>query len=114
MFPAGLPGLALLILRASVATAVFLDVHAFRPGLTGWMLGAPAVLCIALSMGFFTPIAAMMASICHLVAWSVLGSGTGYESVAVLDALALALIGPGAYSIDARRFGRLLVVLPPD
>ena len=33
---------------------------------------------------------------------------------AVLDALALVLIGPGAYSIDARRFGRRLVVLPPD
>jgi hypothetical protein len=30
-----------------------------------------------------------------------------------LDALALALLGPGAYSVDSRRFGRRLVVLPP-
>ena len=32
--------------------------------------------------------------------------------VFALNALALALLGPGAYSLDARRFGRRLVVLP--
>jgi hypothetical protein len=38
----------------------------------------------------------------------------GCAAIAILNALALALIGPGAYSIDARRFGRRIVVLPPE
>jgi len=29
------------------------------------------------------------------------------------DALALALLGPGAYSLDAYRYGRRLITLPP-
>jgi hypothetical protein len=29
-------------------------------------------------------------------------------------AIALALLGPGAYSIDARIFGRRVIILPPD
>jgi len=36
----------------------------------------------------------------------------GATVVVIVDALALALLGPGAYSIDARRFGRRLVELP--
>ncbi len=33
--------------------------------------------------------------------------------VVSLDVIALALLGPGAYSIDSFRFGRHLVVVPP-
>jgi hypothetical protein len=32
----------------------------------------------------------------------------------ILNALALALLGPGAFSLDARIFGRRLLVLPDD
>jgi hypothetical protein len=42
--------------------------------------------------------------------------GAGNEEalcMATLSALALVMLGPGAYSIDARRFGRRVVVLPP-
>jgi hypothetical protein len=114
MFPAGLPGLALLILRASVVTAAILDGCGHRPELSGWTLGALALPCLALSVGFLTPIAATLVLICHVLASSNLSGGAGLDSIAVLDALVLVLIGPGAYSIDARRFGRRLVVLPPD
>lgn len=114
MFPAGLPGLALLLLRASVAAPVLLDGCAHPRGLSAWMLGARLLLCMALSVGFLTPIAASLVLMCHLLAWSNLHGGAGLQSIVVLDALVLALIGPGAYSIDARRFGRRLVVLPPD
>jgi hypothetical protein len=44
--------------------------------------------------------------------------GTGADALVVtlvpaIDALALALLGPGAYSLDSRRYGRRVVVLPP-
>jgi hypothetical protein len=32
---------------------------------------------------------------------------------AVLDATAMMFLGPGAYSLDARLFGRKRIVLPP-
>jgi hypothetical protein len=52
----------------------------------------------------------------HALVWLALGSGVEAGAVTIvlsLDALALALLGPGAYSLDSRRFGRRLVVLPP-
>jgi hypothetical protein len=36
------------------------------------------------------------------------------EAIIGLDALALALVGPGAYSVDSYLFGRRLIVLPPN
>ena len=41
------------------------------------------------------------------------GVSVGPTALVCLDALALALMGPGAYSIDSYRFGRRVVVLPP-
>ena len=113
MFPPGLPGFALLLLRGSVALAVLLEGYAHRQGLSGVVLGALISLSAALCAGFLTPIAAALA-LAIQVAWASVGNG-GMEAhgVAILDALALALLGPGAYSVDSYRFGRRVVVLPP-
>jgi uncharacterized membrane protein YphA (DoxX/SURF4 family) len=78
------------------------------------MLGALTLLCACLCAGFLTPIVAILAMLFHVLAWSSLGSdGAGMTAIALLDAVALAMLGPGAYSIDAYRFGRRVVVLPP-
>jgi uncharacterized membrane protein YphA (DoxX/SURF4 family) len=64
-------------------------------------------------MGFLTPFAAALALVFRVVAWASLGDhGIELHAVAILDALALALLGPGEYSVDAYRFGRR-IVLPP-
>jgi hypothetical protein len=34
--------------------------------------------------------------------------------IAAMTAIALVLLGAGAYSVDARLFGRRRLVLPPD
>ena len=114
MFPPGLPGLALLLLRASAAIALLLDGYGHRHGLPGWAQGAAILLSIALSVGYLTPIAAMLAFVCHGLIWFALGTDSAVvASVFCLDALAVALLGPGAYSADSYRFGRRLVVLRP-
>jgi hypothetical protein len=113
MFPPGLPGLALLLLRASAAIALLLDGYGHRHGLPGWVQGATILLSIALSVGYLTPIAAMLAFACHGLIWLALGvDSTTAAIVFSLDALAVALLGPGAYSADSYRFGRRVVVLP--
>jgi len=78
------------------------------------MLGVVVPLCACLCVGFLTPMVAILALLFHALAWSSPSIGSaGTTAIAVLDALALAMLGPGAYSIDAYRFGRRVVVLPP-
>jgi hypothetical protein len=116
MFPPGLPGLALLLLRASVAVALLLDAYAHREALPGWSHVTVILISLVVSVGYLTPLVAAAALACHAYMW--LASGADLNAVVTalvfaLDAMALALLGPGAYSLDSRRFGRRLVVLPP-
>ena len=115
MFPTGLPGLALLLLRASVVVALFLESYGHRQELSGWLLGGAAALFIALSLGYMTPIGALLTLLYHGLVWLNLGRGNTGEAILVcFDALALALLGPGAYSVDGYLFGRRLLLLPPS
>jgi uncharacterized membrane protein YphA (DoxX/SURF4 family) len=117
MFPPGLPGVALLLLRLSVASALLFDGYAHKAALPVWILGAAILISLVVSVGYLTPIVAVTALACHALIWVVGGAGSDAVTLTVilaLDALALALLGPGAYSVDSRRFGRRLVVLPPS
>lgn len=115
MFPPGLPGFALLLVRVSVAFALLLADYGHRHVLPGWAHGTAILISVALSVGYLTPIAAATAFAFHVLLWF----GADPDSTAVtvifaIDAIALALLGPGAYSIDSYRFGRRLIVLPPQ
>ena len=114
MFPTGLPGLALLLLRASVAIALLAEGYAHRQSLPGWAQAAVILVSLVLSAGYLTPIVALVGLAFHAFIWWALGPGSAAAvATAVLNAVALALLGPGAYSIDSHRFGRRVVVLPP-
>ena len=116
MFPMGRPGVALLLVR--IALSVMLVEGVWRPLLrlgSPWFLLAPGVLAVALWIGFMTPVVTVLCVL--LVVATFLATGGGLEAVhvcALLDAVALTLLGPGGYSIDARLFGRRQVVLPPS
>jgi hypothetical protein len=110
MFPNGLPGIALFILRLSVTVALLPEVRAQQHAITGVTIILSAALCA----GVLTPICAVAALATHIAVWCVLGPpNIGVAAMVVLDIAALALLGPGAYSVDSRRFGRRTIVLPP-
>jgi uncharacterized membrane protein YphA (DoxX/SURF4 family) len=114
MFPTGWPGLGLVLLRMSVAVPVLLDAYGTRKELPGLVLVVLTVLSATLSVGFLTPMVAVFVLTVRLVGHTSFGAGSEADiCMTISSALALAMLGPGAYSIDACRFGRRVVVLPP-
>jgi len=115
MFPPGLPGIALLLLRLSVAFTVLLHGCARREVLAVAALAGFLLLAMALIVGFLTPIVALLVMAVQFAGpWGLGMTNTGFVTVSILNALALALLGPGAYSFDALRFGRRVVDLPSN
>ena len=74
-----------------------------------------AILIIAscLLVGFMTPIVAIVMglSAAALVLFSAFNSNQSALNIIVLTT-AIALLGPGAFSIDARMFGRREILIP--
>jgi putative oxidoreductase len=113
-FADGSPGAGLLLLRLLTAGGlVYFGIEDIRNGpasLTIGLEGAGIAAGIFLAIGLFTPLAGTVAAIAQFgIAIARFPSDTCnlWISLAqVILAVALVMIGPGAYSIDARRFGR--------
>jgi uncharacterized membrane protein YphA (DoxX/SURF4 family) len=125
-FPGGWPGVGLLLLRALVG--FMLVAHGLGylkdwsdPGPVALAAGALAVATgFCLLSGFLTPIAGV------LVALGSLGLALSTFAVPELDlfdsklviidmiviSIAIALLGPGAFSLDALMFGRREISIP--
>jgi uncharacterized membrane protein YphA (DoxX/SURF4 family) len=117
-FPGGWPGLGLLLLRALVGVTLIAQIVAYvgsmKLSVLGWMVTA-LVLIIAscLLVGFMTPVAAIVIGLgaIALAASNVLDTNQTLLNMIVLTT-AIALLGPGAFSIDARMFGRREILIP--
>jgi hypothetical protein len=115
MFPPGLPGLALLLLRASVGIALIGECSAHRSDLSIWIDTGAIGLSVLLWLGYLTPIAAALTLALHVLIWCTVGpEHVSVVLIILLDTIALSLLGPGVYSLDGFRFGRRVLVLPPD
>jgi putative oxidoreductase len=103
----------LLILRLAAAFSL-IGVEHLVSGLgeigTALLRGVVVAVAVPLLLGFGTPLAAIGEIAVQL---GIMALGRRYEPSAVLAAalgLALAMLGPGAWSLDARVFGRKRIV----
>jgi hypothetical protein len=116
MFPTGLPGAALLLLRVSVIGMLFDSTlqGSIAENVNPWKIVAVALTSLLLICGAFTPVAGILSITVEAICWPVWDGLRSFEfSLRALVMIALFLLGPGAYSIDSKMFGRRLI-LPPD
>lgn len=115
-FAHGAPGVGLLLLRVVAGiTLVFraaMELRSdppFGPTILSVLTGATGILLL---VGLWTPIAGALVAI--LALWSAFLHRADSLNWVLLGALgaALALLGPGAWSVDARLFGWKRVELP--
>ena len=111
-FPCGLPGVGLVLLRAAAAIPLLyagLTVASPSPAILEVLTPGAAILLL---IGLWTPLAG------GLIAVAELGRAVSHPAApwtfvqsAVLAA-ALAMLGPGGCSVDARLFGRKHIQIP--
>lgn len=126
-FPGGWPGIGLLLLRGTVGLTAIVQGAAYlfdgsRSGIATWVTGLFAIISGAsLLIGFFTPIASALTGLVIISAafvWIPVPPSNLFEDrmailFAMVMATAISLLGPGAFSLDARRFGRREIIIPP-
>src|SRR5271169_3430261 len=124
-FPDGPPGIGLLLLRtaagATFAAQGILGLSLY-PHMTAALLAAGILLTLTgvfMLIGFLTPIFSPLAALqCLSMAvfgisfpWCLFNSKlVTIQAIAIL--VALAFLGPGAFSLDARLFGWKEIVIP--
>jgi uncharacterized membrane protein YphA (DoxX/SURF4 family) len=125
MFPGGLPGLGLLLLRIAIGakllvggSACLLSAQNLAPS-TQTLAVLALLTGVAFLLGFATSALAGMSALIALWThlWhSQLASGSFVNDLLHIDLIvmssALALLGPGAFSVDAHLFGRKKIVIP--
>lgn len=103
-YPAGWSGTALVALRISLAAFVLIAV-AEVPDLALWTVCAMVAVASLILAGWHARTASILSSLVAALVWTKVDSGV-LVLPHLLDAVALVMIGPGAYSIDALMYGR--------
>jgi hypothetical protein len=111
-YPAGLAGAALLLFRCSLALFLATSASGIL-SLNHWPALLLDVCAIALGFGIATRTLAGVVAAGAAIALLLGACATPALLLPqAINAIALALIGPGAFSIDARLFGRATIHLP--
>jgi uncharacterized membrane protein YphA (DoxX/SURF4 family) len=114
------------LLRGTVGITVVVQTWLFIASTDSGLLAAvPAaaliVAGVALTLGIFTPVCSAIIGLGYVLALFTPLSGTvlprldcAAAVIGLASAIGLALFGPGAFSIDARLFGRREIFIPAD
>ena len=124
-FPEGWPGVGLVLMRLAVALSAIVQgittLIESPAQILSWAIGSLEILVgTALLIGFLTPIAGASASLGTLaigISWFLTSGDSAHDkAVAALylgvSSIAITLLGPGAFSLDARLFGRREIIIP--
>ena len=127
-FPDGLPGFGLILLRVAVGLRLAIQ-GAYTIGtpnsapIRAWAIGLVAIFVgAALLIGFLTPLAGVSSAIVNSTIGVSLIVGSGAlphdkawsEIDLVVMSIAIVVLGPGAFSLDAHLFGRREIIIPKD
>ncbi len=126
-FPGGWPGAGLLLLRAAIGITMIIQggLYLADPGNLTLRTGAVGLAVVGsgalLSIGFLTPVAGALVGVGALgiaFAWFPAATPNLFDAklpivFAVIMSAAIVFLGPGAFSIDARLFGRREIIIPP-
>ena len=115
-FPEGWPGVGLAFLRAAAA------IPTIQHGIAGLLTSPPpalinlqlvaAVAAAFLLLGLWTPVAGVLMALAELcLTFSHPIDPSRHILLGALG-VALAMLGPGAWSLDARQFGRKRIHIP--
>ena len=105
VFPNSWPGLGLLLLRLATALLLFSDAASMNASAllfqaASWVVGA---LLVA---GLLTPVAGLLEALLESGVAIAGGHGDSSTALKILVGVSLAMLGPGAKSVDALLFGR--------
>ena len=109
-FPDRGAGVALVILRLAVAAALVSGARLCPGPETEVLLALSRVTAVLIVVGWYTPLAAVSAVVISLCTfWFCREPGINALLIAIL--VAIGLLGAGAYSVDARLYGRRRLVV---
>lgn len=114
-FPDGRAGLGLLTLRVGLAAALLsFTLHQIDSLFHSWQRGAALLAAVLLLLGLFTPAVALVcAAGLSMLLVSVVPSPRPLLVLLILLFTATGLLGAGAYSLDARLYGRRRLISRP-
>ena len=126
-FPGGRPGIGLLLVRTALGAlavtfgALYLS-SSMEHAAAVWLIASVLIVGgVALVIGFLTPFASLGIGLCVLgmvFSWFPRPPFAMFAApllvlLVVVIAAGIGLLGPGAFSIDGRLFGRREIVIPP-